>query len=274
MNKPCHWSSQFGLKKNPFRDTIDSELFFRTRQHEEALVKIKIGIEDQHALILLSGLSGTGKTLATQMVLRALDPSAFTAAFVFVFPGMGKGALLGAILAELEVQPARFVHDRLAQLQHQAMMLSQAGRRLVIVIDEAHFLQADALHVLRTLANLETEQEKLVTVLLVAEKNLAQRLRAPSYASLRGRITFAVSLEPLNVEELEQYVKYRLLKCGGELTVLPAEVYVLVHELSRGIPREANRLLYAGFIEAMASGGVVSATVIAAAAGKLGLVCG
>lgn len=274
MPQSAPWSAQFGLQKNPFRDTLDPRLFFLTKQHEEAAVKIKIGILDQHALILLDGLSGTGKTLAAQVVLRSLDRDSFVPVFASVFPGMGKGALLGAILTEIQVAPARLVHDRLAQIQEQALAYRRDGRRLVMVIDEAHFLSADALHSLRTLSNLETEHEKLVTVLLVAEPGLARRLAAPSYASLRSRITFAIHLQPLTMEGVEQYVKYRLLKCGAEASMLPADIYPLLHKLSGGIPREVNRLLYVSFIEAMAAGSPVGVAIVQAAAGRRGVLGG
>lgn len=269
MNKPAHWTGQFGFQKNPFRDTIDTELFFRTRQHEDAALKVKIGIEDHHALVLLTGVSGTGKTLASQVVLRSLAKDRFESCFVFVFPGMGKGALLGAIVTELGLSPTRFVQDRLRQIQEKAMELHRQDKRLVIVIDEAHFLQADALHVLRTLSNLETEHEKLITVLLIAEEGIRRRLKAPSYASLRGRITFSVDLSPLSLNDLEQYVKYRILKCGGQFDFFTSEIYTIVHELSGGIPREINRLLYAGLIEAIASNQKLTPELLASVAENL-----
>lgn len=264
------WVKKFGFKKNPFKDTIDTDLFFRTRQHEEALVKLRIGIEDKHALLLLSGKSGTGKTLASQVVLRGLDKEKFEPVFVFVYPGMGKGALLEALLAELQVKCGRLLQDRLSGLQAKAMSLHDEGRRLLIVIDEAHFLKADALHLLRTLSNLETEEEKLVTVLLVAEKSLRKRLNAPSYASLRSRITFFLSLDPLSREDLEQYLKFRLLKCGAAVDLLSSEIYDLAYKATGGIPREVNRLMYAGFIDAATRDSLPTADIIWAAGRKNG----
>lgn len=246
------WTGKFGLSKNPFKDTLDTDLFFRTKLHEKALVKIRIGIEDRHALILLTGASGTGKTLVSQILFRDLDPSRYEPIFVLVYPGMGKGALLGAILNELGMREKRgYVNARLELLQEKALALHSAGRRLVVIIDEAHFLKADALHILRSLSNLETEEEKLVTVLLVSEESIRRRLRAPSYASLRGRITFSVSLQPLTVSETEQYIKYRLLKCGSSARLLADEAFRDVHRLSGGIPREINKLLYSGLLEAV-----------------------
>lgn len=274
--KQSIWSERFGLKQNPFRDTLDTDLFFRTRQHEEALIKIKIGVEDRHALIMLTGQSGTGKTLVSQLVLRGLDQSRYIPAFIYAYPGMSKGALLGAILGEIGItHPARYTQQRLSQFQDQALALHQKGRRLVIIIDEAHFLQADALHLLRTLSNLETEQEKLVTVALVAEQTLTRRLRLPSYASLRSRITFAVNLDPLTREETEQFVKFRLLKCGGPVQLLDERGYEEVYQLSGGVPREINRLLYNGFIEALTTDeSTITPGILHTAGKKIGLVHG
>jgi len=270
------WPQRFGLKENPFRDTLDTSLFFRTRQHEEALIRIRIGLQDGHAVILLSGPSGTGKTIATQVVLRSLDPKNYAPVFVFAYPGMGRGAMLAAVLKELgEEAVPRYAADCLAMVQQYAMALHEEGRRLVIFIDEAHFLKSDALHVLRSLTNLETEKEKLVTVLLIAEAGLARRLKAPSYASLRSRITFAVNLEPLSRAETEQYIKYRLLKSGAQPHLLTADAYLAAHSHSGGVPREVNRLLYNGFIEAMSlERNVITSDVLELADQRMALVRG
>lgn len=272
------WTHNFGLKQNPFKDTLDTDLFYRTRQHEEALVKIRLGIDDCHALILLTGQSGTGKTLLSQLVIRSLDPARFVPVFVPVYPGMGQGMLLGQILAETDQPNAaacRFTHERLNLLQETALNLHAGGRRLVVIIDEAHFLKADALHILRTLSNLETEHEKLVTVLLIAENSLARRLSSPSYASLRGRITFAVGLAPLTRAETEQFIKFRLLKCGGPPQLLSGDGYDAAHRLSGGIPREINRLLYNGFLEALSCNQqIINAALIETAGHKLGIAHG
>ena len=249
---PSDWPLRFGLKENPFKDTLDTSLFFRTRQHEDALVRIRIGLQDGHSVILLTGPSGTGKTIATQVVLRSLDQECYKPVFVFAYPGMTKGPMLGTILKELgEEAVPRYAAERLSLVQQYAMDLHEQGKRLVVFLDEAHFLKADALHVLRTLSNFETEKEKLVTVLLVAEASLLRRLKAPSYASLRSRITFAVNLEPLSRAETEQYIKYRLLKSGAQPHLLTADAYLAAHSHSGGVPREVNRLMYNGFIEAM-----------------------
>lgn len=270
---PVNWLQRFGLTQNPFKDTLDTSLFFRTRQHEEALIRLRIGLEDGHAVMLLSGPSGTGKTIATQVVLRTMDKERFVPVFVFAFPGMSKSSVLNAVLKELGVESIpRFTADRLALLQEKAMALHNEGKRLVIFLDEAHFLKADALHVLRTLSNFETEQEKIVTVLLIAEQSLARRLQAPAYTSLKSRITFSVSLEALTSDETEQYIKYRLLKSGAHPQLLTGDAYLMAHSTSGGIPREVNKLLYNSFLEALGQGsGTINSELLGRASKRMAL---
>ncbi len=243
------------LARNPFKDTIDSDLFFRTRQHEQALIKIRCGIEDGHALILLTGPSGTGKTLVSQVACRSLPPERYAPALVGVHPGLGKGGLLHAIAQELDIpSPARYTSRLLHQIQERTAALHESGRRPVVVIDEAHFLKSDALHILRTLSNLETETEKLVTVLLIAEDSFQRRLRSPAHASLRGRITFHITLTPLSAEETEQFAKYRLLKCKAPLNLIDRSAYEAAWRHGHGVPREIIRLFYNAFLETLTSG--------------------
>ncbi|MEW6218085.1 MAG: AAA family ATPase [Thermodesulfobacteriota bacterium] len=266
------WIEALGLARNPFRDTLETDLFFRTEQHEAALVRLRIGIEDRHALILLSGPSGSGKTLLAQVALREADRARMAPALVFVHPGMGKGELLAALLRELGRKTGgRTVAERLAAVQEAALAFHHQGRQLVIVIDEAHFLASDALHVLRTLANLETETTKLTTVLLIAETPILKRLAHPSYAAIRGRITFAVQLGPLSAADTEQYIKYRLLKCKAPLSLVNGQAFATAHQLAGGLPRQINRLLYNACVEALSAGSrAITPEILSRAAGAMG----
>jgi AAA domain len=104
--------------------------------------------------------------MLSQVALRSLDRLSFEPAFVLVYPGMGKGDLLGPILKELAprtIYISRQTADKLALVQDKALDLYGKGKQLVVIIDEAHFLKADALHILQSLSNLETELEKLIT---------------------------------------------------------------------------------------------------------------
>ena len=145
---------------------------------------------------------------------------------VLVTPGLSKTGLLREILAELGIAlPVGIgqVHDLVRLLSNHIIQLHQEGRRLIVIIDEAHLLSADCLHVVRTISNIETPEQKLSTCLLLGESRLAQRLEHPTFESLRNRIYLRCTLDPLTVEETEQYIKFRLLTAGRPELVIYVE---------------------------------------------------
>jgi len=242
---------RFGLKLNPFTDTVNPEFFYRTEQHERAFFRMQVCAADHRAIGLVSGPSGTGKTLLSQMFLRQLDPNRFIPLVILCTPGMTKSALLREILSEMEEEcESGKIHDLLWTLHQRIIQEYQNGRRIILLVDEAHFLSSDGLHMIRTLSNLETPQEKLITIILFAEEGLLQRLNHRSYSSLRGRIALRGDLHPLTVLETEQMLKFRVLVGGGRPTLFNPNVYAPIHRLTNGIPREICKLAYNALLEA------------------------
>lgn len=241
------------LSVMPFSDTVDPRFFFRTRQHERALNRMLYVVRAHRALGLLYGDSGTGKTLVSQQLMLELRDTYFHPVLVLAYPGMSRMALLKQICTDLDVvENGRYTTDWLYALERCVIDMHRDQKRLVILVDEAHFLSSEALHLLRTISNLETPAEKLVTTILFAETALMRRLSHPSYASLRGRITQEVRLEPLTAEETEQYIKFRLLVAGMAPTVFTPEAMQAIYQLSRGVPREVSKAADNALLEASA----------------------
>lgn len=239
------------LSPPPFADTVDPRFFFRTRQHERALNRVLHVIRGHRALALVYGESGTGKTLTSQQLLQELRDSEYVPVLVLAYPGMSRLAVLQQICSELGVtEKGRYTTDWLHALERWVIDQHREGRRLVILVDEAHFLSSDALHLLRTISNLETPMEKLVTTVLFSETGLLRRLRHPGYAALRGRICQEIELLPLTREETEQYVKFRLLVAGLSPAMFDDEALAAIFQLSRGVPREISRVADAALLEA------------------------
>lgn len=259
----------FGLDRPPFQDTVNPDFFFQTIPHEEAFARMMVCCEQGRALGLLTGRSGTGKTLVSQMLLANLDQELFQPVLVLGHPGMTQRGLLRAILHELQVPlpSGRVSVDTLLGLVEQTCLDSHAlGRRMVVLLDEAHFLPAVALHTVRTLTNLETPEEKLVTVILFAEEFILRRLRHARFRSLRSRIALRAHLRPLTPPETEQFLKFRLLVAGGKPDVFTPEAYALITERADGLPREAMRFADVGCLEAYFKGvNHVSAPIISEA---------
>jgi len=245
----------FRLGKMPFADTVNARFFYQTEAAERAFLRMEHCVESGRALGLIWGPSGSGKTLLSQLLLENLDPAKYLPILVLATPRMSKTSVLQELLSELEIQDCPRSAFSMINLVHQHILREQReGRRVIILLDEAHFLSTDALHLLRTLSNLETTDEKLVTVILFAEPGFVKRIQLPTYESLRGRIAFRAKLSPLTVEETEQYVKYRLLMAGGDGTLFATECYRILHDASGGIPRSINRIAEGALLEGFLAG--------------------
>jgi len=236
---------RYGLRIRPFADSVNPDLFFRTEAHDHAFVEMRRCVEEHVSLGLCTAPSGTGKTLLTQILLSSLDPRRCRALLTLVYPGMTQIAMLREIIGELGVAPnlaarAR-LHDLVNLVHEEIIRLYQQNVKLVLIIDEVHFLRADCLHLLRTLSNIEVPERKLVTVLLFGEESFLKRMDNPSYRSLFSRMFVRVGLRPLNAGEVEQYIKYRLLMAGGSPSLFARECFDAIARLSRGVPREINR---------------------------------
>ena len=204
-------------------------------------------IEEHVSLGLCTAISGTGKTMLTQVLIQNLDPRLYQPVLVLAYPGMSRLALLGEIAGELKLEglPARpNTRTLISAIQGHIIRLYLQGLRLILIIDEVHFLSADSLHLLRTLSNIEVPEQKLVTVLLFGEQIFLEKMKHPNYASIFSRMFSRTEIRPLRQSEIAQYVKFRLLMAGGGGRLFHDDAYGPLLELSRGIPREINRLCY------------------------------
>jgi type II secretory pathway predicted ATPase ExeA len=245
--------SHFGLRENPFADCVHPAFFFRTDGHSEAYRSMALAVDFRASLGMVTGPSGTGKTLVSQLLLQHFEEPKHRVVLVLVTPGLSKTGLLREILSELNlalpVGIAR-VQDLVKSLSNHIIEMHEQGQRLVIIVDECHLLSADCLHIIRTISNIETPQEKLVTCLLFGESRLAQRLGHSSYASLSNRIYMRSELRPLTAGEVAQYVKFRLMTAGRLDELFTDAALAAIHEHSGGICRSVNKLAMLSLIEA------------------------
>ncbi|HEY3901375.1 MAG TPA: AAA family ATPase [Chthoniobacter sp.] len=248
-----NFMSFYGLKENPFADSVHPAFFFRTDGHAEAFRSMMLAVEFRASLGMVTGPSGTGKTLVSQLLLQQFEAPKYRVVLVLVTPGLSKTGLLREILSELDLAlPVGIprVQDLVKQLGNHIIELHEQGQRLVIIVDECHLLSADCLHMIRTISNIETPQEKLVTCLLFGEARLSQRLDHPSYASLNNRIYLRCELRSLDLPEVAQYIKFRLLTAGRLDPLFSEPALAVIHELSCGICRNVSKLAMLSLIEA------------------------
>jgi general secretion pathway protein A len=247
----------FRLDCDPFSDNVNPGFFFRTEAHENAFISMRRCIEENISLGLTTAISGTGKTLLTQVLIQELEPERYRPALVLIYPDMSRTALLKEICTELgiaNIGTRPTMHQLVNAIQQEIMSLYLKGIKLVVIIDEAHFLNSDNLQILRTLSNIEIPERKLVTVLLFGEDSFNQKLDNPKFKSILSRMFTRVALRPLTRGEVEQYVKFRILMANGRPSLFASNCFDLLFELSGGIPREINRICHNALQRAASKG--------------------
>ncbi len=263
----------YGLRENPFSDSVNPAFFYKTEGHAEALNRMLLAVNNNVSLGMITGLSGTGKTLVTQLLLQHLDPATHQPILVLVIPGLSKTGLLREILSELSVAVPEGINrtqDLLKLLSNCIIELHEQGRRLVMIIDECHLLSAECLHILRTISNIEIPERKLTTCLLFGEQRFANRLAHPSYEALRNRMYLRGELRPMNAEECTQYIKFRLMTAGRISDLFDPAAFEAAHTHSGGVCRNLNKLCMLTLLQGALQGkSVIDADVVASGAGMM-----
>ena len=242
----------YGFREPPFNITPDPRFLFFSDRHREAYNHVLFGIRERKGFIQITGEVGAGKTTLCRALLEELGPDYVTA--LILNPCLNPTQLLRMILTELGLQPGKA--DRVACLEMlNRFLLEQleAGRDVVLVIDEAQDLTPELLEQVRLLSNLETDQRKLLQIVLIGQPELREKLNDRSLRQLRQRITVRYHLTPLSREEVARYIQHRLQVVGanGRPAFTPWAIRS-IYRYSQGIPRLVNavcdKALLAGFV--------------------------
>ncbi len=242
----------YGLSEPPFNITPDPRFLFFSSSHREAYDHLLYGIETRRGFIQLTGEVGSGKTTLCRAALSDLPSNTRTA--LILNPAMTETQLLRAILQDFGLVPRG--RDRLSQIdQLNAFLLEQlaAGNNVALIIDEAQDLAPGVLEQIRLLNNLETDQHKLMQIVLVGQPELEKKLASSDLRQLRQRIIVRAHLGPLTEEETAGYIAHRLRVAGADSRVgFERRAIRLIHRYSGGIPRLINTIadhaMLAGFV--------------------------
>lgn len=235
----------YGFRDSPFRLTPDPEYLFLSTNHQEALGHLLFGVSEGNGVVVITGEIGTGKTTLLRTLVRNLDPQT-TVAYIFN-PALSALELLQTINADLGLPATSTSKKELIDELNRFLLEQQAaGRRVVVIIDEAQDLEPGVLEQLRLLSNLETEREKLLHIVLVGQPELRSMLARPELAQLDQRVTLRWHLGPMNAEETAGYVRHRLRVAanGREPVRFTPAALRQVYRFSRGVPRVINVLCH------------------------------
>jgi type II secretory pathway predicted ATPase ExeA len=268
MNEGC-----FGLRHRPFPATPDLACYYPASSHERCLAHLLSGLADGESVLLLVGGPGTGKTLLCHRLLEQLGAEVESVCLTHTHLPDRCG-LLQAILFDLSLPHAGKTEQemRLNLIDHLLRRFA-AGKRTVLVIDEAQHLGTDLLEEVRLLGNLEGSGGRAIQVVLVGQPELLDTLGAAELGSLRQRLAVRAALEPLDVEEAADYLLHHVRAAGGKPDELFAgEALELLARNTHGLPRLLNQAAHQALrLAASAGADQVDAEAVLEALTLLGL---
>ena len=235
----------FKLTDTPFRLTPDVDYFFSSQGHGAALETLFYSIRSGEGFVQITGQPGVGKTLLIRHLLNQLHGEVKTA--LILHPRLGAEDLLKVILEDLGIQAdvnANNTKEGLLKFFRKHLLdTGQKGCTTVVIIDEAQEIPNDTLEELRLLSNLETEKKKLLSIILVGQTELEEKLNHRSLRQLYQRITIRYRIEPFTRKETDEYIRHRLSIAGAAGNVyFSNSVLHAIHKKSVGIPRRINIL--------------------------------
>lgn len=249
------YEAYWGLKRAPFDNVPDPRFFYHAPGHDAALVKLLYAVERDVGAALLTGGFGSGKTFLVRALLASLPKERHCIGFV-ANPLGTPGEVLWSALAGLGAAEAPATREDCAvpaaeaALEEFVAAEAEAGRRVVLAVDDAHAIgSAEALEALRLLLSLKGEDASFLKLLVVGETALVERMRA--CPGLEERIAVRGALDPLTAEEAKAYLLHRLEVAGAERGLFTERAAEAIAAASRGLPGRINTIadlaLAAGF---------------------------
>ena len=237
------YTKYFGLKEKPFSIAPDPRYLYMSELHREALAHLLYGISGDGCLILLTGDVGTGKTTVCRCLLAQLPENTDVA--LIVNPRLSVLELLETVCDEFKIpveENEKSLKTHIDKLNVYLLDAHAKGRNVALLIDEAQNLSLDLLEQLRLLTNLETDQKKLLKIVLLGQTELREILNQEGAAQISQRITSRYHLLPLDKENTVNYIHHRLGVAGEKDVIFSKGALDRVYEYSSGIPRLINVL--------------------------------
>jgi general secretion pathway protein A len=254
-SRPIVYTAHFNLREPPFSIAPDPAFLYMSSHHQEALGHLLYGTGQYGGFVQLTGEVGTGKTTIVRTLLTQKLDNVDVA--MVHNPRQNELEFVASICDELGVsyaKPPGSIKVLVDALNEHLLKAHAAGRRTVLIIDEAQNLDTGVLEQVRLLTNLETDKEKLLRIMLIGQPELIELLGRPELRQLASRITARYHLTPLTAVETMQYIIHRLQVAGGASDLFSDTGMKRVHHFAAGIPRQINIICDRALLGAYAKG--------------------
>lgn len=236
------YTEYFGLTERPFSLVPDPGFIYWSPAHRRAFAILEYGILTRAPITLITGGVGTGKTTLLHQLIRSVGPDVRVG---LVSNAHGdRGELLRWVLLAL-AQPAgpqETYVDLFGRFQQHLIAEYAAGRRVILIFDEAQNLNRESLEELRMFTNINSGKDELLQLVLVGQPELRDVVRRPDLTQFAQRVAAAFHLEAMDRPTLHAYVRHRLEVAGAAEEVFGAAAIDMIHDQTDGIPRLVNQL--------------------------------
>ncbi len=234
------YNTYFGFREKPFKLVPNPDFLYLSKNHEIALAHLSYAVSQGDGFVVITGEVGTGKTTLCRIFLERLEEG-IESAYIFN-PRLDSVQLLTTICNEFGIRTnSNNLKQLLDVINGYLIMKNKAGRKVILLIDEAQNLSIENLEMVRMLSNLETTRNKLLQIILVGQPELGEMLDSYELRQLAQRISLSAHLTPLTNAETAGYIEHRILIAAQrQLDLFTPRACRLIHKFSSGIPRKIN----------------------------------
>lgn len=256
------YKNYFGFREKPFSKTPDPRFLYLSRGHEEALARLEFVVEERE-IAVLTGEIGCGKTTLSRALMDRLGDK-FRFCYV-VNPRLNAAEFLRTFARILDIETIAVTKDGVIDQIHRAVyLLNQSGVCPVLVVDEAQMItDSEVFDEIRLLTNFQLDDRNLIGVIIMGQPELRQMISSQSFEPLRQRISLHYHLQPLALDEIMEYLDFRLEAAGGSPGLFTPDAIQRIHALTGGVPRRINSMATNALLVAYGSNSaLIDSTII------------